>query len=118
MREQPDSSWWADINPVAMLLARQWVLRTLDAHKAWDQLAGYMCKEAFPGGIHLWVADKNGPMGGTVCSMSSFGECSIAGMKATNPAAEVVVFDGAGHSIHNTNQAEFMAALKGIIARC
>ena len=50
--------------------------------------------------------------------MASFGECSIEGMKQTLPSAEVVVFDGAGHSIHNTKAAEFVEALKEVIARC
>lgn len=43
------------------------------------------------------------------------GEGSIAEMAARLPAAKVRHFSGAGHSIHNTNREEFVAALITVV---
>ena len=106
--------WWSDINPLAMTLARETVLGTSDGREAWRQLCGLLLGKkgeegAAPFDVHLWVADRKL----TVCSWE--GDGSIADMQREMPAAAVREWPGAGHSIHNTDREQYVAALKKII---
>jgi len=105
VRPTAAGGWWSDINPAAQQLARERVLASTDGATAWDELA----KTARPVPVHLWVADQPG----TVCEWK--GEGGIDDMAARLPACTVRKFDGAAHSIHNTAQPEFVAALVAVI---
>ena len=62
--------------------------------------------------VHLWHADSAVPFG-TVCSLDGCG--SIADMRKRLPATQVLFFEGAWHSIHNTRRAEFVSALRAVV---
>lgn len=109
VRRLPDGSFWSDINPAAQRLARDRVLASEDGEGAWDELAARHRAGSPMARIHLWYADQPG----TVCAMEGGG--GIADMEARLPSCEARLFAGAGHSIHNSARAEFMAALTGVI---
>ena len=114
VRPLPGGSWWSDVNPAAMRLARSTVLDSEDAHKAWAALAeAAQSESARRFALHLWVADTLTTGRGTVCALE--GEGSIAQMAERLPAASVRHFKGAGHSIHNTNREEFVEALREVV---
>ena len=81
------------------------MLASSDGADAWNTLARTAL--AFP--VHLWVADRPG----SVCEWE--GEGGIGDMQARLVGCAVRKFDGAAHSIHNTAQPEFVAALVAVI---
>ncbi|KAH8060880.1 protein methylesterase [Aureococcus anophagefferens] len=56
LREQPDGTWWSDVNPRAQALAKKHVLSSADGSKAWSALAA----ADLPFEVHLWVAGRDG----------------------------------------------------------
>ena len=56
LREQPDGTWWSDVNPRAQALAKKHVLSSADGSKAWSALAA----ADLPFEVHLWVAGPDG----------------------------------------------------------
>ena len=115
VRQYPDGTWWSDINPAARWLAQKTVLSTSDGLDAWNTLADIsasLASSSLPFSVHLWVADTPG----SVCTWD--GEGGINHLKAILPEAKVVLFEGAGHSIHNSraSRARFMHELKAVIA--
>jgi len=102
--------WWSDINPAAQHLARDRVLASCDGAEAWDSLAKTAREGARGVPVHVWVADQPG----SVCEWK--GKGGIEDMAARLPGCAVRKFDGAAHSIHNTAQPEFIAALVAVIA--
>ncbi|KAK7233825.1 protein methylesterase [Aureococcus anophagefferens] len=107
LREQPDGTWWSDINPRAQALAKKHVLSSADGSKAWSALAA----ADLPFEVHLWVAGPDG----TVAQWD--GADGIDDLAARLPAARVKEFPTASHSIHNTNADEFVADLCAIVDR-
>jgi pimeloyl-ACP methyl ester carboxylesterase len=94
VRSLPDgTSYWSDINPVAMRLACERVLMSDDGSKAWDELAS--CSSRSECRIRVWYADAPG----TVVTLDGPG--GIEEMRRRLPSAEYRFFKGAGHSIHN-----------------
>jgi len=110
VRAQPDGSWWSDINPLARLLARQHVLSSSDGSRAWGELAG---RGHLPFSVHVWCADNPGTPRGSVCAKD--GDDGIEGMRQRLPATEYRLFEGSGHSIHNTAADEFLEALCAVV---
>ena len=101
----------ADLNPLAQRLARTFVLASDDGHNAWSALAARSKAGQPLPEMHVWYADV-GPRG-TVCAIE--GQGSIEEMKEVLPAANVRFFPKAGHSIHNSDRAAFMGALRDVI---
>ena len=94
-----------------MYLAREKILASQDGSTAWNELCDLFKRgvEAFP--VHLWVAGTEG----TVVYWG--GENGISEMQRRMPAAACSIreWPGAGHSIHNTDQDAFVAALMNVI---
>ena len=86
------------------------MLASADGAEAWDALAAIGERAC---DVHLWCADGAVPFG-TVCTMDGC-DGSIADMCRRLPAARVLFFEGAGHSIHNTRRTEFVGALREVV---
>ena len=110
VRAQPDGSWWSDVNPAAQRLARDRVLATDDAARAWSDLAAAPPSAAAPR-MHVWYADQGAR--GTVCAIDGPG--GLEEMQATFPAACFRFFPNAAHSIHNSQREALVAALTDVV---
>ena len=106
----PGGAWWSDINPRAAALARRHVLSSTDGSEAWSALANAPEGQR-PFEVHLLVAGPDG----TVATWE--GDDGIGDLATRLPAAHVKEYPTAGHSIHNSNQDEFVADLCAIIER-
>jgi len=120
VRRLPDGSWWSDVNPDAKRFARERVLGSADADRAWTVLES-VCRQrasgdetaatspSLPFDVHLWVAAD----AETCCHWA--GPRSVSNLQDRLPGTSVARFDAAGHSIHNTARPEFVAHLIGVI---
>jgi hypothetical protein len=116
VRQHPDGSWWSDVNVVAQRLARDRVLASDDAERAWAELADAHAAGRAPA-VHVWYADGDerdfAKTGGTVCAQAGRG--GLQQMQATFPSATFRFFPNARHSIHNSERIAFVDALKDVI---
>lgn len=115
VRQMPSGEWWSDVSPWVQRLARRNILATADASLAWDRLAVASAaspNSVLPFAVHLWIAGSEG----TVCAWE--GEDGVLDMKRRLPEVIVREFTSANHSIHNSEQEEFMTALKKVIDDC
>jgi len=88
--EKADGSWWSGINPMAQWLAIRHVLGSEVGKTEWEKCQQNCATNSVDAA--LFVATQ-----GSACHPDSLEE-----MTQIFPKAKVVVFDGAWHSIHNS----------------
>ena len=124
--EAPGGAAVSLVQPLGFALAYDRVLASDDGMKALETLAG-MEASARPE-LHMWRAPPAGEEGGEegggssasiegtggvewIKSLDCGGE---EGSRGSRPWVRDTVFEGAGHSVHNTRQEAFVAALNAL----